>query len=256
MENSDKLTELRERLDRIDGEIMRLFEERMEAAEEIGEYKRTAGLPTEDKEREGEVYVTRVTPLAQRFRAGGIRLVKLLLEESKNVQRSARNLYLIGMPDCGKTRMGKKLFAATGLPVSDTDKLIMTRSGRTIDEIFENSGEEAFREMETGWLRALAKRGGLIVATGGGAPMREENVAIMKGSGVIVFLDRKLEALHGQNTVNRPLLRADSPEEVDKNIDRLYRERRDRYAACADITVDPDAEGAAEKVLEFFLENR
>jgi shikimate kinase len=86
--------------------------------------------------------------------------------------------------------------------------------------------------------------------------MRAENAEIMKGSGVVVFLDRKLSALHGQNTVNRPLLRADSAEEVDEKIDRLYYERHEKYAACADLVIDPDEDGAAEKVLEFFLENR
>lgn len=255
-EEPETLSELRGRLDSTDAELMRLFAERMELSEAIGGFKRMNGVPTEDRNREGEVYVSRTAPLPERFRAGGVRLIKLLIEESKNVQRSARNLYLVGMPDSGKTRMGKELFKLTGLPVSDTDKLIMTRAGRTIDEIFAESGEEAFREMETGWLRTLAKRGGLIVATGGGIPMRRENVEIMKGSGVVVFLDRKLSALHGQKTANRPLIRGASPDEVDRNIDRLYHERHDKYAEIADLIVDPDEDGAAEKVLEFFLENR
>lgn len=85
---------------------------------------------------------------------------------------------------------------------------------------------------------------------------REKKVVLLIVFFVIVFLDRKLSALHGQNTAIRPLIRGASPEEVDRNIDRLYNERHEKYAACADLTVDPDEDGAAEKVLEFFLENR
>lgn len=252
----EKLNELRKKLDSVDAEIFRLFRERMETAEEIGEAKRLAGLPTEDRERENAVIATRTTLLPERFRVGGVALARLLIEESKRAQRSARNLYLIGMPDCGKTRMGKKLQAVTGLTLSDTDRLIMVRKGSTIDAIFAAEGEEAFRDAETTVLRGLAKRGGLIVATGGGAPMREENVLVMKGSGVIAFLDRKLPALLGQNTENRPLIRAATPEETDAKIAALYAERHDKYAACADVTVDPDEPGAAEMVLKYYLENR
>ena len=83
--------------------------------------------------------------------------------------------------------------------------------------------------------------------------MREENAKLMRYSGVTVFLDRALDKLHGQATNNRPLLAADTPEEVDANIDRLYHERYEKYEACADIKLDPDAEGAAERAAGFYL---
>ena len=248
----NELDELRNKLDLIDAELMRLYSERMEAAEEIAAVKRLALMETVDKEREEAVVSSRMEMLPERFREGGERLIRLLMEESKRVQRRGLNLYLIGMPDCGKTRMGKKLSALLGLPLCDTDKMIMNGTGETVDEIFASSGEEGFRVIETEALKAVAAHGGLIVATGGGMPIREENARIMKYSGVSVFLDRSREKLHGQNTRNRPLLAAETREEVDMKIDRLYDERRDKYIACAALSLDPDGEGAAEKIAEFY----
>ena len=248
-----ELDELRTKLDGIDKELMRLYAERMETAEEIGAVKRLALMDALDPAREEEVVSSRLSMLPERFREGGERLVRLLMNESKRVQKKGLNLYLVGMPDCGKTRMGRKLAAALGMGLCDTDRMIMNGTGMTIDEIFASMGEEGFRTLETEALKAAAAHGGLIVATGGGMPMREENAKLMRYSGVTVFLDRALDKLHGQATNNRPLLAADTPEEVDTNIDRLYHERYEKYEACADIKLDPDAEGAAERAAGFYL---
>lgn len=247
-----ELEELRKRLDEIDSGIMRLFSERMEVSELIGSVKRVSGIPVEAPERERAVIASRTAALPEELRAGGERLCRLLMEESKRVQRRAGNLYLIGMPDCGKTRMGKRLRELLGLPLMDTDKVIMAGIGLTVDEIFARFGEAGFREMETAVLRSAAQKGGMIVAAGGGLPIWGDNAELMKCSGTTVFLDRRLERLHGQNTLNRPLLAADTREQVDANIDRLYNERHEKYAACADITVDPDEPGAAERVAEHY----
>lgn len=249
MEN--ELSELRRELDLIDDEIMRLFEKRMEISKKVGEYKRMHSLPVEDPEREAEVIAMRVCPLPDEIKAGGERLVETLMQCSKELQKKGLNLYLIGMPDSGKTRMGKKLAQALQMPLVDTDKLIMEKTGLTIDAIFQRLSEEGFREMETALLKSIVRRGGLIAATGGGMPIREENARLLRGSGVVVFLDRALDKLHGQNTKNRPLLAADSIEETNAKIDRLYNERREKYLACADLAVDPDEEGAAELILGF-----
>ena len=248
------LEELRTELDKTDAELMRLFAARMELSAQIGEIKRASGFAIEDLSREEEVVKTRRELVPEDMRDGAERLARLLIEESKRTQRRGFNLYLIGMPDSGKTRMARRLKEKLMLPVADTDKMIMERMGMDIETIFSKFGEEGFRAMETAALAASAKAGGMIVATGGGAPMREENLRLMKNSGVIVFLDRALGKLHGQNTVNRPLLAAETPEETDEKIDRLYNERHDKYLACADLVIDPDEDGAAEKIAEFFLE--
>lgn len=251
---NEKLDEIREKLDSVDAEMMRLFEKRTELSARIGEIKRAAGLALEDLSREEEVVKTRRELVPEGMREGAERLARLLIEESKRTQRRGFNLYLIGMPDSGKTRMARRLKEKLMLPVADTDKMIMERMGMDIETIFSKFGEEGFRAMETSALAASAKAGGMIVATGGGAPMRDENLRLMKNSGVIVFLDRALPRLLGQSTVNRPLLAGETQEEVNANIERLYYERRERYLSAADLTVDPDSGSALEEVIELFTE--
>lgn len=246
------LSESRELLDAVDAEIMRLFAERAEISREIGEYKRIKGLPIGDPERENDVIASRVSMLPEELKEGGERLVRLLIEESKAVQKRGLNLYLIGMPDCGKTRTGKKLREITGLPLCDTDKLIMQKVGKTIDEIFDSAGESAFRVIESAVLRSVAARGGMIAALGGGTPLWGNNAALMKSSGFTVFLDRAPERLLGQNIANRPLLRGENQEEIDKKIMAQYLERHEKYLACADFSIDPDEDGAAGRILEGF----
>ena len=249
------LDELRQKLDGVDRELIRLFTERMDTARDIATVKRALLKPIFDADRENEVVLSRTAQIPESYREEGERFVRLLIEESKRVQRKALNLYLIGMPDCGKTRTAKKLRGIIPLPLVDTDKLIMQRTGRSIDELFDSVGEEGFRIIEREVLRTAAAHGGLLVALGGGTPLYLDNAEIMKYSGLTVFLDRKLENLHDQNIVNRPLLRGASREEINKNIDRQYHERHDRYAACADLTVDPDSDDAAGKIAEFYYNN-
>lgn len=250
---AEGLAEMRRALDAADAEMMRLYAERMDISKRIGEYKRMNLLPIADPEREAEVIRSRAALLPGEYRRGGEELVGLLMESSKRVQRAGLDLYLIGMPDCGKTRTGRKLVSLLDMPLADTDRMIADHEGRTIDEIFASDGEGYFRDIESEALRAVAERGGLIVATGGGLPMREENARLMRSSGVTVFLDRKLERLHGQRTQGRPLIAAYTPEETNRKIDALYHARRERYLAAADIVVDPDEPGAAERIAEAYL---
>ncbi len=245
---------LREKLDSVDAEILRLYSERMELAKEIGEVKRVNGLPIVDKAREEEVVTSRLEAVSEERRPGAERLMRLLIDESKAAQRRGLNIYLIGMPDCGKTRMGKKLRELTGLPLADTDKLIMKTTGKTIDEIFDASGEESFRLIEAAVLRSLAQKGGMIAALGGGTPLFGNNAEVMKHSGFTVFLDRAPEKLLDQNIVNRPLLRGGTREEINERIMKQYKERHESYKAIADLVIDPDAEGAAERIADYYLE--
>lgn len=249
----DDLNELREKLDGIDRGIMRLFAERMDTAESIGRLKRINGIPVTDPAREQKVISSRLECLPEKYRDGAERLTRLLIGESKRLQKSGFNLYLEGMPDCGKTRMGKKLKELLSLPLADTDGIIMSSVGKTIDEIFDSSGEETFREIEAQVLLAAAAKGGTIVALGGGTPLWGDNASVMKHSGVTVFLDRKPEKLLGQNVVNRPLLRGSTREETDRRILAQYAERHDKYLALSDLTVDPDDPSAAEAIAEFYL---
>lgn len=158
------------------------------------------------------------------------------------------NIVLTGMPSSGKTTVGNILAEETGRPIYDTDALIVKRAGCEISEIFEKYGEEYFRDLESKVIRdEIAPLTGAIIATGGGAVLREENVKNLKKNGKIIFIDRDLSLL--TPTADRPT--ASDFEAMKKRFEQRY----DIYNAAADIRVNGslDAKKVAETVKEEFL---
>ena len=98
------------------------------------------------------------------------------------------NLYLIGMPGSGKTVTGNILAGHLGLHYVDTDDLIVKKAGKPIRDIFAESGEDYFRDLETEALLDVSEQGKQVVATGGGVVLNADNVKIMKEGGRIVWL--------------------------------------------------------------------
>ena len=154
-----------------------------------------------------------------------------------------RNIVLTGMPGSGKSTLGRLLADRLGRPLCGMDELIVVRAGMPITEIFQTRGEAAFRDMETSLLRELCQSGGKIIATGGGAVLRKENVGLMKQNGTVVFLDRPPEEL--LPTEDRPL--ADNVEKIQA----LYAQRYPVYTASADLTlrVEGTPEHTAEELI-------
>jgi shikimate dehydrogenase len=123
----------------------------------------------------------------------------------------------------------------------DLDAAIVKTAGKSIPELFEEAGEQGFRDWETRVLKEQATpRGGLILATGGGAILRDENVNAMRRNGRLYFLDRPLVDL--LPTEDRPL--ASSAEAIKKR----YEERYDRYRAVSDVSID--VKGTPEEVAD------
>jgi shikimate kinase len=131
------------------------------------------------------------------------------------------------MPGCGKSTAARLLAALTGREEIDTDKVFLDFSdGRTPAEVITAEGETAFRKLETEAVRSVAKLSGKIIATGGGAVLRGENVFRLKRNGKLFFLDRPLESLIP--TEDRPLAKSADA------IKKLYSERYGIYEAAAD----------------------
>ena len=140
-----------------------------------------------------------------------------------------KNIVLIGMPGCGKTTFGKRLARRLSLSFYDADEVLEQREQRTIKDFFAES-EDAFRSAETRTLAYLSELEGVIIATGGGAVKRAENMELLKRKGVVVFIDRKPEQILGNIEGDaRPLLAADK-----QRIFKLYEERIDLYRKYAD----------------------
>lgn len=117
-----------------------------------------------------------------------------------------KNIVLIGMMGAGKTTCGRLLAEKLGRPFVDCDEVIEGFAGRTIPEIFAADGEEGFRELESQVIRELSAQEGLVIAAGGGAVLRQANVAALRGNGIILFLDRPAEEIYDSvDLAGRPL---------------------------------------------------
>ncbi len=157
----------------------------------------------------------------------------------ETLQREMQSIVLVGMPASGKSTVGAHLARSMGRSFLDIDAMIVERAGKSIPAIFSEEGEMAFRDLESAVIReTIAPGTGLVIATGGGAILREENVEALRQNGRLYFLDRPLEAL--LPTEDRPL--ASSAEAIRA----LYAVREPIYRACADACI-PGA-GSVEEV--------
>ncbi len=155
--------------------------------------------------------------------------------------QQTENVVLSGMPASGKSTVGKCLSKVLNREFFDLDEEIVRATGRSIPEIFATNGETAFRDLETRILReVLSNKKGIVLATGGGAILRDENIDLLRRNGKIYFIDRPLEAL--LPTSDRPL--ASSAEAIR----RRYEERYDRYCTTADCHINGD--GSIDEVAE------
>ena len=149
------------------------------------------------------------------------------------------NIVLVGMPGSGKSTVGR-LLSSEDRDFVDTDAEIVKRCGCSIKDFIHEKGERAFRELESAVVREVSMEGGRVIATGGGVPLRAENVRALRQNGRIFFLDAPLDRLCA--TDDRPL--ADTREKLTK----LYAERQDIYKNAADEVVPamdtPEAEAA------------
>ena len=103
------------------------------------------------------------------------------------------------------------------------------------------------QHLESETLLGVAERGGHVVATGGGILTVERNIPIIKGSGIVVFLNRDISILLNAKTANRPLIRGGR-----EAVLKLYAERIETYRKCADLIVNPDSAGCIGRILDYY----
>ncbi len=153
-----------------------------------------------------------------------------------------RNIVLIGMPSSGKSTLGRRLANDLKKEFIDMDELIYQKTGKTPKEIILEKGECVFRDIESQTCLELGKRNGLIIATGGGSVLREENRYALKQNAICVLVERNLSKL----VVN------DRPLSKSKGIETLYEERKQIYDSCKDVVIsnDGDINESLEKLKE------
>ena len=146
-------------------------------------------------------------------------------------------IILIGLMGAGKTTVGKILARHLGMRFIDTDHEIERRTGVKIPVIFELEGEEGFRARETAVLAQLCRMDNVVLATGGGAVLREENRKHLKRGGAIVYLRGQVSDLwhRTRHDKNRPLLQTADPQ---AKLRELFAQRDPIYRQLADIIMD------------------
>ncbi|WP_130393122.1 shikimate kinase [Cupriavidus agavae] len=147
------------------------------------------------------------------------------------------NLFFVGLMGAGKTTVGRAVARRLDYPFFDSDHELEARCGVRIPVIFEHEGEAGFRDRESQAIAELTSRSGIVLATGGGAVLREANRAALKANGTVVYLrasphDLWLRTRHDRN---RPLLQTEDPK---GRLEALYAERDPLYREVADFIIE------------------
>lgn len=202
-----------------------------------------------DAENLGVPYANGLTMLVAQAHMSAEKFIDSHIPEKKIEQIVAelasvrKNIVLIGMPGCGKSTVSALLGQVLKREVVDTDSLVVENEKRSIPEIFASDGEEYFRACETKAVSDCTKKSTLIIATGGGAVLREENRYFIKQNSFVVWLKRDFNRLAMEG---RPLSKS-----ID-DIKKIEQVRTPVYASLADaeIEVDDDPQVTLSKILE------
>ena len=171
--------------------------------------------------------------------------------------RTEPSIVLVGLMGTGKTTVARLLAEHRRVELLDTDKLIESRDGRSIREIFSESGETAFREIESEVLReCLHRPGSPVIAGAGGVVVREQNRAMLDaardaGLAVVVWLHARPEVLADRTAkgVHRPLLDDDRM----GTLTQMSEDRGPLYASVADIVIDV-SDRSVESVVDLLID--
>ena len=169
----------------------------------------------------------------------------------------AGNIFLVGMMGAGKTTVGRLLARRLKLRFLDSDQEIESRCGVRVPLIFEIEGETGFRAREAQVLAELTALEGVVLGTGGGAVLSEDNRRRLAAHGTVVYLRARPEDLYERvrHDKNRPLLAGGDPL---GRLRTLFSERDPLYRSIADLTVDTGRQGvnALARQLLFKIEER
>jgi shikimate kinase len=155
----------------------------------------------------------------------------------RDVSSTPHNIVLVGFMGSGKTSIGRLVAQRLGFQFVDTDAVIVERAGMPVAKIFERHGEAWFREQETATLRSLGILNRAVISTGGGIVGREENRALLRGLGFVVWLTASEEVIFERVSRNkkRPLLQTADPRAT---VHDLLEKRRGLYEAVAQFTLE------------------
>ena len=169
---------------------------------------------------------------------------EVIEKEYRRILSKTRNIVLIGMPTSGKSTVGRALAKELDLPFLDLDEEIVKKIQMPIADYFSAHGEPAFRDVESQVINEIYSCFPFVIATGGGAILRQENVDHLKQNGRLYFLDRDLENLTLSD--DRPLSKN------QKNLQNLYETRYPIYLRHADVVIPNN--GAKEDAVKQIIQ--
>lgn len=163
-------------------------------------------------------------------------------------------IILIGFMGVGKTTIGKIIAKKLKLNFVDMDNYIEKREGKSISKIFEEYGEQHFRELESESLKDLIKSDNIVISTGGGIVTTKENSDILKKEKIVIFLDANTQTILNnlyKEIDKRPLL--SNSNNVESTISNLLNERYEKYNSICDIKIDINEKNIEEVVSQILV---
>lgn len=245
----DRLETIREKINACDEILIEQLAVRMEYIKEVIAYKKEAGIPILQPEREKQQEEALKTKLdGNEFESEILDIFRYVIKNSRKIQAKNLfdyNIFLIGFMGAGKSTVAGVLQEKLELSRVEMDQMIVERQGMPVSEIFDTYGEPYFRDLESNILIGLQKQKQTIVSCGGGIVMREENLGHMKKNGRIVLLTAEPETIYERvkDSDERPILNNNMNVEF---ISGLLEKRKPRYEAAADIIVATDGKEAAQ----------
>jgi len=157
-----------------------------------------------------------------------------------------KKIFLCGFMTSGKSTIGPILANVLGWKFYDLDKVIEAKEGKPVVQIFEDRGEEYFRELERKTLKEIALEDNVVIALGGGTIANEENLTFVKSIGTLVYLKTSREMIYKRirNKIDRPafrdfVLEGKSEEEFSAKIEEML-SKREPFYLTADLVIDTD----------------
>ena len=154
------------------------------------------------------------------------------------MELNSKNIVLVGPMGCGKTTVGCRLANKLNQDFFDTDHEIINKTGVSIDHIFDIEGEEGFRQRESEVLESLCDMNNIVLATGGGVVLLQQNREVLKSAGLVVYLSSSVEQLlrRTAKSKTRPLL--ENSVDRQKTITEIVNSRDKYYREVATIVID------------------
>ena len=233
----------REQLALCDDKLIDALVERNAVIEKIMAYKEKYGMPILQPQQEAKQKQRLEEKLADsKYKDEIYDVFRCILKNSKRIQARKLfdyNIVLIGFMGAGKTTVSDFLSTMFAMEIVEMDQVIADREEMSIPDIFATYGEEYFRNLETNLLIEMQSRKNTVISCGGGAALRERNVAEMKKNGRVVLLTASPETIYERvkDSDDRPVLNGRKNVE---GISELMEQRREKYEAAADIVINTD----------------